>query len=353
MFTSAETDELSEHLDWLIETWAMRDQGWTGPWRKKYMDAATEKKSQLIALHDLYYYSDAWARAVTKRKLAGAMADLIGPVVELHHSTLHVKPPESGHPFPMHQDWAFYKHANDRYVDVLVHLDDTRHENGEIRFLAGSHKMGPLEHITKDEEGKGCTPHLPFEKFKLEDTVAVPAKRGDIVVFNILTIHGSAIERDRPTCTGWSASATRTRPTRRQKARARIARAGLSGDAGPGARDRCRIRPSEWPSESTPVKPSSGRPKSTGSPYPCSFLLRWRKIGHLCLKPHRKRWPPRRRLWRRLLDFDKFLERLGPKDKVNVERHVTAMEAESDPVTHCSGSAWPVRWRRLLRIRSS
>src|SRR5438094_7837355 len=67
MFTPAETAELSEHLDWLIETWAMKDQGWTGPWRKKYMDAETEKKSKLIALHDLQYYSDVWARAVTSR----------------------------------------------------------------------------------------------------------------------------------------------------------------------------------------------------------------------------------------------------------------------------------------------
>src|SRR5689334_9601768 len=196
MFTPAETDELSEHLNWLIETWAIKDQGWTGPWRKKYMDTKTEQKSQLIALHDLQYYSDAWARAVTKRKLAAAMADLLdGGPVELHHSTLHVKPPETGHPFPMHQDWAFYKHNDGRYVDVLVHLDDTRHENGEIRFLAGSHKAGALEHIVKDEEGKGCTPHLPFEKYRLEDTVPVPAKRGDVVVFNILTIHGSHINR--------------------------------------------------------------------------------------------------------------------------------------------------------------
>src|SRR4051795_1763599 len=78
VFTAAETDALAEHLDWLIETWAIKDQGWTGPWRKKYMDAATEQKSKLIALHDLQYYSDAWARAVVKPKLAGAMADLIG-----------------------------------------------------------------------------------------------------------------------------------------------------------------------------------------------------------------------------------------------------------------------------------
>jgi len=194
MFTPEETAELSDHLNWLIDTWAMKDQGWTGPWRKKYMDAETEKKSKLIALHDLQYYSDAWARAVTKRKLAGAMSDLLdGGPVELHHSTLHVKPPETGHPFPMHQDWAFYKHPDNRYVDVLVHLDDTRHENGEIRFLAGSHKQGALEHVVKDEEGKGCTPHLPFEKYKLEQTVPVPAKKGDIVVFNIFTIHGSYV----------------------------------------------------------------------------------------------------------------------------------------------------------------
>jgi hypothetical protein len=200
MFTPEETAEMSEHLNWLIETWAIRDMGWTGPWRKKYMDAATDKKSQLVSLHDLQYYSDAWARAVTKKKLAAAMADLLdGGPVELHHSTLHVKPPEAGHPFPMHQDWAFYKHADNRYVDVLVHLDDTRHENGEIRFLAGSHKQGALEHVVKDEEGKGCTPHLPFEKYKLEDTVPVPAKKGDIVVFNIFTIHGSYINvTDKP-----------------------------------------------------------------------------------------------------------------------------------------------------------
>ena len=192
LFTAGETQELSEHLDWVIETWASKDQGWTGPWRKQYMDAETEKKSKLIALHDLQCYSDAWARAVTNRKLAGAMADLLaGGPVELHHSTLHVKPPETGHPFPMHLDWAFYKHADDRYVDVLVHLDDTRHESGEIRFMAGSHKLGALPHVTVDEQGNGCTPHLPTDRYRLDQTVPVPAQRGDVVVFNLFTIHGS------------------------------------------------------------------------------------------------------------------------------------------------------------------
>ena len=63
-------------------------------------------------------------------------------------------------PFPLHQDNPFYGHQDGRYIDVLVHLDDTRHENGEIRFLAGSHKSGHLQHITETDDGP-CAPHLP------------------------------------------------------------------------------------------------------------------------------------------------------------------------------------------------
>lgn len=193
MFTQTETRELQDDLDWVIETWAYKGQGWTGGWRKKYMDADTEKKSQLISLHDLQYYSAAWMRAATNRKLCGSLADLLGPVVELHHTTLHVKPPETGHPFPVHQDHWFYKHTDGQFIDVLVHLDDTRHENGEMRFMPGSHKNGEIEHVLKDEEGNWCSPHLPTDKWKLEDTVAVPANAGDVVLFNIFTIHGSYI----------------------------------------------------------------------------------------------------------------------------------------------------------------
>ena len=194
VFTTKETAALAAHLDWLIDVWANRTPGWSGPWRKAYMDEETEKASKLVAMHDLHLYSVDWMRAVTNPKLTEAMGDLLGPDVELHHSTMHVKPPETGHPFPLHQDWAFYKHEDGRFIDVLVHLDDTSHENGEIRFLEGSHKGGALEHITETPEG-GCTPHLPTDQYRLADTVAVPAKAGDVVCFCYHTIHGSHINR--------------------------------------------------------------------------------------------------------------------------------------------------------------
>ena len=189
VFSPEETRELGEALDWIIGTWATRSSGWSGPWRQRYMTAEVEKRSELVALHDLQLYSSAWCRAVTHPRLTEAVSDLLGPDVELHHSTLHVKPPETGHPFPMHQDDPFYPHTDGRYVDVLVHLDDTFHENGEIRFLDGSHKLGKIEHITQTEAGP-CSPHLPTDEYRLEDTVPVPAKAGDIVCFSIYTVHG-------------------------------------------------------------------------------------------------------------------------------------------------------------------
>lgn len=195
VFTATEMAALDHDLERLIERWASAEQGWTGPWRAVYMDADTEKRSKLVAMHDLGLYSQAWAEACQQHRLCDAMADLLGPNVELHHSTLHAKPPETGHPFPMHQDWAFYQHADGRYVDALVHLDDTSDRNGEIRFLDGSHRLGALEHVTSFPDGTPCSPHLPTGLWRLEDTVAVPAKRGDVVVFNIHTIHGSYVNR--------------------------------------------------------------------------------------------------------------------------------------------------------------
>ena len=191
VFSEDEVLELTKDLEWLMEDWAENSPGWSGPWRKELMDPETERKSTLTAMHDLQFYSKCWFEAVTNQKIVSIVSDLIGPEVELHHSTMHVKPPSTGHPFPMHQDWAFYMHKDSRYVDVLIHLDDTCHENGEIRFLNGSHKNGPLQHIVKNEDGTPCTPHLSQKIFNLKESVPVPAKKGDIVLFNINTIHGS------------------------------------------------------------------------------------------------------------------------------------------------------------------
>ena len=38
VFTQEESDELEVELERLVVDWATTDKGWTGPWRKQYMD---------------------------------------------------------------------------------------------------------------------------------------------------------------------------------------------------------------------------------------------------------------------------------------------------------------------------
>lgn len=109
VFTPEEMDELQDEFEWLVADWASDSAGWQGPWRKVLMDEKTEENSKLIAMHDLHHYSTAWMSAITKPSLGAALAKMIGGPefgtsengnVEVHHSTMHIKPPETGHPFP-------------------------------------------------------------------------------------------------------------------------------------------------------------------------------------------------------------------------------------------------------------
>lgn len=84
---------------------------------------------------------------------------------------------------------------NEEQGNRLIHLDDTDDTNGCIRFLDASHRGGAREHVVTNSDGSACTPHLPTDDWNLEDTVPVPAKRGDVVAFSIHMIHGSRINR--------------------------------------------------------------------------------------------------------------------------------------------------------------
>ena len=191
VFTREEVDRLSNELNYVIETFCTPGPGWQGPWRKdkQYLNPDEEQKAQLVATHELQHYSPAWGQAIFKPALVEADAGLIGPEVEFHHMTLHAKAPGYGTPFPMHQDHPFYPHETGAYIDAIIHVDSADENSGCLKFLAGSHKLGALQHVL---EG---APHLPPDRYRIEDAVSCPAEPGDVVLFGIHTIHGSALNR--------------------------------------------------------------------------------------------------------------------------------------------------------------
>jgi phytanoyl-CoA hydroxylase len=192
VYSPAEIGQMSDELSYMMETFATWEGGWRGSWRKDYMEAEDDQKAVLVYLHELHHFSAAWMRAVVKPELADMIGALLpSECVEVHHSTLHAKAPGAGSPFPMHQDDPFYPHADGRYIDALVHVDNADEQSGCLKFLDGSHKLGKLKHIT----GPDHEPFLPTDQYRLEDAVSVPARSGDVILFHLWTVHGSALNR--------------------------------------------------------------------------------------------------------------------------------------------------------------
>jgi hypothetical protein len=193
VFDPEEVALLSSELERLMDEYATEGLGWAGDWREDYLDPDQRDGTSLIAMHDLQFFSSAYRQMVEDPRIVTPVAQLMGPDVELHHTTLHAKPPDRGSPFPMHQDWAFYKHHGGpyQYVDALVHIDDVPSEKGPLQFVEGSHEYGALDHV----EGEGQTPHLPTDEYHLDDATEVSAEAGDVLLMSYHTIHGSDLNR--------------------------------------------------------------------------------------------------------------------------------------------------------------
>ena len=194
LFTEKEVKELQTEMNWIIEEWWGENSiGWRGPWREYYLSEEERQNTKAVFISNPQFYSAAWGRVIFHENLVSVIQSLIGENVQWHHTILHGKPPELGTPFPMHQDYPFYPHDGPDFIDCLLHLDDTPVESGCFHVMPGSHENGPLEHITGDH----TRPYLPPEKYhpnKIE-TVAIPAKTGDVIFFSYYVIHWSGVNR--------------------------------------------------------------------------------------------------------------------------------------------------------------
>jgi phytanoyl-CoA hydroxylase len=191
IFASAELDEMETGFDSIVarrlRKRAPLDVLWAGDWQKQL-----GQQTPLFHTHDVQAYSAVWSRALLHDRFTAAMADLIGPNVQLHHTKLMQKPPEKGAGFPMHQDYPYFPHRKHSMTACVVHLRDTPVEAGCLRVVPGSHKLGPLE-TYRQPDGGPQTEYLDPAVYPIERGTPCPAKRGDVLFFNYLTIHGSGL----------------------------------------------------------------------------------------------------------------------------------------------------------------
>lgn len=107
-----------------------------------------------------------------------------------YHNKIPVKEP-GVIGFPFHQDYAYWYGMGNLYPDmatVFIAIDDADRENGCLRLLRGSHKMGRIDHDSFDG-----VPTARLQQIKTRhEEVVVELQSGDLVMFHGNTLHGSA-----------------------------------------------------------------------------------------------------------------------------------------------------------------
>ncbi|MBD2703518.1 phytanoyl-CoA dioxygenase family protein [Spirosoma sp. BT702] len=99
------------------------------------------------------------------------------------------KPPGIGKPTPPHQDAYYFMLSPPQAVTFWIPLEDVDLDNGCLRYVKGSHRLGMRLH------GKNAT--LGFSQTIVDfgtdvdrkNEVAVPAKAGDVLAHHGMTIH--------------------------------------------------------------------------------------------------------------------------------------------------------------------
>ncbi|MBX7166390.1 MAG: phytanoyl-CoA dioxygenase family protein [Pirellulales bacterium] len=146
---------------------------------------------KMSTVRDPQLHSALFTRTLTDPRLTEAMADLVGPNVQLHHSKINIKTREDRAVFPLHQDQPYFPHARHSVCTVLVHLTTTSSSRGCFRVIPGIRE--PLPHVADDGH------ILDPVQYPLERAQELPAEAGDVVFMNYLVPHGSNLhDADEP-----------------------------------------------------------------------------------------------------------------------------------------------------------
>ncbi len=125
--------------------------------------------------------------------LVDAIAQLTGTDV-IGHPVFNARPKLPGQQLtvvPWHQDSGYFGTVSETSVIPtvwipLVPVDDT---NGCLQVVAGSHRLGAVNHHTEEQEGKFL--EVIDELVDASRIVTCPMELGDALVFHNLTLHRS------------------------------------------------------------------------------------------------------------------------------------------------------------------
>jgi ectoine hydroxylase-related dioxygenase (phytanoyl-CoA dioxygenase family) len=116
---------------------------------------------------------------------------LIGPDIILWTTHLFRKQAATGREVPWHQDGHYWPIRPLATCTAWVALDDTARDNGALRYIPGSHKMGTFEHRTDMDPRLTLHQVVDDPKFNPATEKYVEMKAGQLSLHDVHILHGS------------------------------------------------------------------------------------------------------------------------------------------------------------------
>ena len=154
--------------------------------KMKVFEDSTKLVQQVGDPHEM---SGMWLDLVKDARLLDMVEMWLGPNLMVYYSQLMMKAPRQGFTAPWHQDFAFFPHSRAEILACTVAIDDATLENGCVRVIPGSHKLGLINHYDKAGVFTGIVQDQ--SSFDERTEVALPAKAGSVIFWHSLTLHAS------------------------------------------------------------------------------------------------------------------------------------------------------------------
>ncbi len=164
-------DEARQHVEWLLA----RNPG-----------LRPEQLGHTLMADDPF-----WVRLIADDRLLDIAKQFIGPDIALFASHYIAKPPHDGQAVLWHQDGSFWPLDPMEVVTLWLAVDDSTPENGCMRVIPGTHRMGLKELRRRDDVVSVLGADTDSAYFDESWAADVVLRAGGVSIHHPTIVHGS------------------------------------------------------------------------------------------------------------------------------------------------------------------
>ncbi|MCE2438827.1 MAG: phytanoyl-CoA dioxygenase family protein [Candidatus Latescibacteria bacterium] len=152
---------------------------------------ASGKTSRLAIWHELG--DDIWTAVSTCPRIVNNIRILLGEEVAFFHGKVMFKDAHEGGAWEWHQDYGYWYSQGfvfPRMISAFIALDECTRENGCLRVLRGSHRLGRLDHVRLGTQ-TGTDPERIRDIEALFECIDCEMSPGSVLLFHCNLLHSS------------------------------------------------------------------------------------------------------------------------------------------------------------------